>query len=104
MIQYNSQEIKFDKKNETLLEAICSLSNGFDYIYIRMKRSGFLAVVDVRRTAQSVPVGVLSNFTANSVEEVEFIVNKMIYLYKNREVISVLCTAEEFLDNFNKIV
>ena len=103
MIEYKSQDIKFDENKETLLAAKCSLTSGFDYVYTLMTRSGFLAVVDVRQPTQTEPVGVLCHYSANSIEEIEVIVNKMIHLYKNHQIITVLCTVDEFLETSNKI-
>lgn len=99
---YKESDIKLNRENGQVQSANCVLENGFEFTYIMMRRGGVLTVIDGRR-ASAEPVGIITNYTAATIDEIEVVVKKMIHLYKAHEIISMALSYEEFDSTFRKI-
>ena len=102
MIDYAKSEIKKSGENGLVLAAICTLENGFEFYYSTTNKGGILTVFDGRHT-ECEPVGMICNFTASNIEEIEKIVGKVIWLYEGHQIISIARSIEDFIGTFNNV-
>jgi len=99
---HREMDIKKHMKSGTIEAVNCTLDNGYEYSYNLMGNGGILSVMDCRSQA-SIPVGMLSNYKASSIEELEMTVQQMIHLYASYNIFCLENSPERFREIFSRV-
>ena len=81
-------------------DRVYKLESGFTYSLCPFNSGVLVAVLDERKKDTTTPVAVVANVPAS---EVETLVQKAIRLYRCHQVITLVGSFEEFIQNFSKV-